>query len=62
MIRCCDGTDPYLLGADGEPCACGLRFSDGDYSVLYPHMPLAVFPLTDQEREDWYAFLGVAGA
>ena len=59
MQRHCDGTDPNLQAADGSPCACGLEFDDVYYRTVYPHTPVPE-PLTDEQREAWYAFLGVA--
>lgn len=36
--RYCDGTDPALLDADGQPgCACGTRFDDVRFQVVWPH-------------------------
>ena len=62
MQRHCDGTDPNLTAADGSPCACGLEFDDRDYELAYPHLVLSPFPLTDEQREAWYAFLGVTAS
>lgn len=39
MRRLCDGSDPYLLGADGaSPCRCGLEFDDVERTVIFPHV------------------------
>lgn len=38
MIRHCDGTDPHLLNGEGQPgCACGQRFDDVHFHVIWPH-------------------------
>jgi hypothetical protein len=37
VIRHCNGTDPYLLDGQGQPCACGQRFDDVRFGVVWPH-------------------------
>jgi hypothetical protein len=55
-IRLCDGTDPGLRDgptSNAGPCACGLRFADGERSPVYPHP----FIPTREERERLTAWL-----
>jgi len=40
MIRRCDGTDPFLVGKDDDPCGCGAVFDDVEWEVGYPHRRL----------------------
>ena len=47
MMRTCDGTDPNLVGIDGQPCKCGITFDDVNQMVVFPHFPI----LSKEEKE-----------
>lgn len=55
MIRTCDGTDPNLTGADGNPCECGLVFDDVRYMVAFPHLYIPTHEEKDALIKAWTA-------
>jgi hypothetical protein len=59
MQRTCDGTDPNLIGEDGQACNCGLTFDDVGRLVIYPHTEIR--KPTPAELQEAMAALGLSG-